>query len=70
MGLKGIRERRKLSQAELARLSGVGQGKISMIESGALVAITVQTALRLARALGVSVEELVATPRRGARRKR
>lgn len=56
--LKGIRLRMNLSQRRLAQISGVSQPFIHNIESGHK-SPTVRTLEKLARALGVSVAELV-----------
>lgn len=52
-----IRAARGLSQAELARVSGVAQMTISSIERGDSAPI-VRTVAKLATALGMSAEEL------------
>lgn len=57
MALKGLRERRGWSQAELARRARLHPADISRIESGRLVPYDRQRR-RLARALGVSEEAL------------
>lgn len=56
--IKELRERRKLSQSELARLSGVSRPTISRIESDVDVVINTQTLERIANALNVSVKTL------------
>lgn len=63
--LKTFRERRGWTQAMLAQQSGVPRSTISAIENGALTP-SVSTALALARALGVSVENLFADETAGA----
>jgi molybdate-binding protein/DNA-binding XRE family transcriptional regulator len=60
--LAELRRRRNWSQAELARRVGVSRAGIGAIESGRVVP-SVTTALRLAQALGCTVEELFAEPR-------
>ena len=61
LGRNIYRYRRGLgfSQFELARRSGVIQGTISQLESGKQQDVFVRHALALARALDVSVEELM-----------
>ena len=59
--LEALREKRALSAAALAALVGVSRQTIYAIESGSYIPTTV-TGLRLARALGVSVEDLFALP--------
>ncbi len=56
--LKELRRLRALSQEELAEDSGVGRATISRIERG-LSGAQGRTLRRLAKALGVNVEELV-----------
>lgn len=48
---------RNLTQADLAELAGITRKSINAIEMGHMVPSTI-LALKLARALGVSVEEL------------
>lgn len=59
MRLRELRRQRLLSQAELARLSGVGEVTINRIERGH-VEPRLSTLRRLAIALQVSPEELLA----------
>jgi putative transcriptional regulator len=55
--MKVERARRDLTQAELADLAGVTRKSINAIETGHMVPSTI-LALKLAHALGVTVEEL------------
>jgi putative transcriptional regulator len=55
--LKVERAKRDLTQAELAALAGVTRKSINAIEMGHMVPSTI-LALKLAKALGVTVEEL------------
>jgi putative transcriptional regulator len=55
--MKVERARRDLTQAELAELAGVTRKSINAIEMGHMVPSTI-LALKLAKALGVTVEEL------------
>ena len=55
--MKLQRARRDLTQAQLADLSGITRKSINAIESGRMVPSTI-LALKLARTLGVAVEEL------------
>ena len=57
--LREMREKRNMSQAELARRSNVPQPQISMIENGLVPNPTGETLLRLAWALHCAVEDLV-----------
>ncbi|WLI88170.1 helix-turn-helix transcriptional regulator [Massilia sp. R2A-15] len=55
--MKLQRARRNLTQAQLADLSGITRKSINAIESGRMVP-SILLALKLARTLGVTVEEL------------
>jgi transcriptional regulator with XRE-family HTH domain len=57
--LKRLREQRGLSQAALARQARVTQAAISQWESGVRVVPNLALALRVAKALGVELRELV-----------
>ena len=57
--LRRLRELAGLSQAELARRSGLNRANINMLESGARTGLTVESARRLARALNVTLDYLV-----------
>lgn len=59
IGLTYIRERSGYSQRKLSMLSGVPQPIISDIENGKTKSPTVDTAIKLAKALGCTVEDLV-----------
>ncbi len=56
--IKRLREERDLSQEQLANLVNVSQSKISHCETGAR-GISFMLAVEIARALGISVNELV-----------
>ena len=56
--IKEIIEKKKLSQAELAKMSGVSRATIIRLESEADVETTIGTLQSLAAALEVSVEAL------------
>ena len=60
--LKEIRERKGVSVKELAERSGVGEALISQIERGDFVP-SVATLIQLARALGVTLRELLGEER-------
>lgn len=62
--LREIRERRGLTQMELSQLAGVSQSVISSIENEC-VSPTVRVLQKLAKALGVSVSELLGEGSRG-----
>lgn len=59
IGLTHRRELAGFSQRKLSALSGVPQPIISDIENGKTKSPTVDTAIKLSRVLGCSVEELV-----------
>ena len=59
--IKKRRQELRLSQQELSNLAGVRRATISDIESGKQPGMSVDTARRLARALGVSIDYLVGT---------
>src|SRR5260370_13355216 len=54
--IAALRKRRGLTQAALAKRSGVSQPMIAQIESGKLNNLTLKTLARTARALGASVK--------------
>lgn len=60
--LREERARRNLTQADLAELVDVSRKTINTVENGVFIPSTV-LALRLARALGLSVEDLFQLPR-------
>ena len=57
--LRSVREKKGLSQGDVFRRSGVERTYISRIEQGLIVDPRISTVVILARALGVSVDELV-----------
>jgi putative transcriptional regulator len=61
--LREERARRNLTQADLATMVGVSRKTINTVENGVFIPSTV-LALRLARALGTSVEEIFQLPGR------
>src|ERR1700722_10818875 len=54
--IANLRKRRGLTQAALARRSGVSQPMIAQIESGKLNNLTLKTLARTARTLGASLK--------------
>src|SRR6202158_4310099 len=54
--IAALRRRRGLTQAALAKRSGVSQPMIAQIESGKLNNLTLKTLARTARALGASLK--------------
>jgi putative transcriptional regulator len=63
--MKLQRAKRDLTQAQLADLSGITRKSVNAIESGRMVPSTI-LALKLARTLGVTVEELFSIEPAGA----
>lgn len=59
--LREERARRNLTQADLAAMVGVSRKTINTVENGVFIPSTV-LALRLAQALGTSVESLFELP--------
>lgn len=57
--LKAIRQENKLTQEELAEKSGVGRVTICRLETGELKETTTGTLSKLARALNVSIDQLI-----------
>ena len=57
--LREVRESRRLSQAELSRISGVPQPQISMIEGGKVPAPQIDTLYSLAEAMHCTVDDLI-----------
>jgi transcriptional regulator with XRE-family HTH domain len=57
--LKKLRERKGISQLELARRAKVGQGYISELEAGQKKNPGLETLRKIAKALGVPVTELL-----------
>jgi putative transcriptional regulator len=62
--LRELRERAGLTQAELAAMAEVSRKTVNTVENGVFIPSTV-LALRLARALSASVEELFQLPEGG-----
>jgi transcriptional regulator with XRE-family HTH domain len=59
--LKKTREKKGWSQRELARQAHVRYATISELENGIRTAMNTDTAKRIARSLGVSVDYLIGT---------
>ena len=57
--LEQYRRKRKLTQAQLAKLSGVPQPMISQIETGDVANPTIKTLHKLATALKCTVDDLI-----------
>lgn len=56
--IKELREKKKLSQAELARLSGVSRATVIRLENSEDVVVNSKTLESLAKALNVSIRSL------------
>ena len=56
--VKELREARNMTQSELEKKSGVSRATICALESGNTKITTTKTLLRLASALGVTVNQL------------
>ena len=56
--IREFREALKMTQDELAKRSGVSRGTISAMENGANKATTTKTLVKIARALGTSVDSI------------
>lgn len=56
--IKDLREQQKLTQEQLAEKSGVSRGTICALESGTDKTTTTKTLLKIAAALGVTVDSL------------
>ena len=59
--LKAAREKKGWSQRELARQANVRYATISELERGIRTAMNTDTAKKIARSLGVSVDYLIST---------
>lgn len=65
--LRKLRERRGVTQVELARATGVTQTYIAKLESGAKVNPSLSVMMNLARALRVELTDLLHTKSRRRR---
>lgn len=57
--IRKLRLEKKLSQDRLSKLADVAHPTIIKIESGAIQSPTVETAQKIARALGASIDNLM-----------
>jgi len=57
--IKRFRQKRKLTQDKLARLADIPYTSITKIETGVIKQPSVQAVAKIAKALGVSIEELI-----------
>lgn len=65
IALEDMRRKRRLSQVQLARLSGIPQAMISNIESGNTRSPRVDTLAKLALALKCTVDDLIEDDEKG-----
>jgi len=57
--IKKLRKQRGLSQDRLSKLADISHNTIIKIESGAIQSPTMDTAQKIAKALGVSLDDLM-----------
>ncbi len=57
--IKKLRKQRGLSQDKLSKLADISHNTIIKIESGAIQSPTMDTAHKIAKALGVSLDDLI-----------
>jgi len=57
--IKKYRKEKGLSQDKLSRLADVAHATIIKIESGGIQSPTIDTVQKIAKALGISVEDLI-----------
>lgn len=56
--IKEVREEKRMTQEELAEKSGVSRGTISALENGSMRNTGSKTLLKIASALGVTVDRI------------
>lgn len=57
--IKKLRKQQGLSQDKLSKLADISHNTIIKIESGAIQSPTINTAQKIARALGVTLDDLM-----------
>lgn len=57
--IKELRQKRKLSQEKLARLTDISLNTLTKIESGFTKRPSIQTIHKIAKVLGISLDKLV-----------
>lgn len=57
--IKTLRQRKKLSQEKLARLTGISLNTLTKIESGFTKSPSIQTIHKISKCLGISLDNLV-----------
>lgn len=59
LNVRSLREEKKLSQEELAKMAGISRTTLSKIESGDDISVTSDTLLSLAKALNTTVDGII-----------
>ncbi len=57
--IQDIMNQKNMSIYRLSKITGLSQGSLSMMMNGKLKKITIQTAIKIANALDVSLDEIV-----------
>ncbi|MBU1472641.1 helix-turn-helix domain-containing protein [Patescibacteria group bacterium] len=57
--LKKLRKQKSLSQDRLSKLADISYNTVIKLESGGITNPTIETLQKMAKALGVSVDELI-----------
>ena len=57
--IKKIRKKRNLTQDKLARLADIPYTSITKIETGVIKSPSIQTVAKIAKTLGISIDELI-----------
>jgi len=57
--IKKIRKKKNLTQDKLARIADIPYTSITKIETGVIKSPSIQTVAKIAKALGVSIENLI-----------
>lgn len=60
--VKELREAKGMTQMELAEKSGISRGTICALEGGQKMSVNTNTLIRIADALGVSMDALYCAP--------
>ena len=61
--VKEVRESKGMTQTELAEKSGISRGTICALEGGQKMSVNTNTLIRIADALGVSMDALYCAPK-------
>lgn len=57
--IRSLRKKRGLSQEKLARATDIYLNTLTKLESGFATKPTIQTVIKIARALGIAIDDLV-----------